>query len=76
MDQSSAFHHDRVLARIHQASPEEEKSAFDYLRRHRDKDYSAVDCLSFVMMDKLGIHEALAIDEHFTHRFVAKPGPQ
>jgi predicted nucleic acid-binding protein len=36
------------LARIHRASFEEEKSAFEYLRRHRDKRYSAVDCLSRV----------------------------
>jgi uncharacterized protein len=48
------------LARIHRASFEEEKSAFEYLRRHRDKRYSAVDCLSFVVMDGLGIREALA----------------
>ena len=26
-------------------------------------------------MDKLGISEALAVDEDFTHRFVARPGP-
>ena len=63
------------LARIHRASFEEEKSAFDYLRRHRDKRYSAVDCLSFVVMESQGIREALAVDEHFTHRFVARPGP-
>jgi predicted nucleic acid-binding protein len=63
------------LARIHQASLEEEMRAFEYLRQHRDKHYSAVDCLSFVVMDSHGIREALAIDEHFTHRFIARPGP-
>lgn len=63
------------LARIHRASFEQERSAFEYMRRHRDKGYSAVDCLSFVVMDSQGIREALAIDEHFTHRFVARPGP-
>jgi hypothetical protein len=26
-------------------------------------------------MEGLGIHEALAVDEDFTHRFVARPGP-
>ena len=31
--------------------------------------YSAVDCLSFVIMDRLGIREAFVIDRHFTHRF-------
>lgn len=63
------------LARIHRASFEEERGAFDYLRRHHDKGYSAVDCLSFVVMESLGIREALAIDAHFTHRFIARPGP-
>lgn len=63
------------MARIHRADFEEERAAFDYLRRHRDKGYSAVDCLSFVVMERLGIREALAIDGHFTHRFIARPGP-
>jgi predicted nucleic acid-binding protein len=48
------------LARIHWASPDEERAAFDYFKRHQDQTYSAVDCLSFVVMEKLGIHEALA----------------
>jgi len=65
-----------ILARIHWATPEEEKKAFDYLVRYHDKDYSAVDCLSFVIMEKYGIQEALTIDSDFTHRFVARPGPQ
>lgn len=64
------------LARIHQASFEEQMAAFEYLKRHRDKTYSAVDCLSFVVMEKHGITEALAIDDDFTHRFTARPGPR
>jgi predicted nucleic acid-binding protein len=43
---------------------------------HQDQTYSAVDCLSFVVMEKLGIREALAVDSDFTHRFIARPGPQ
>ena len=64
------------LARIHWATPEEEREAFAYFKRHHDKDYSFVDCLSFVIMGKLGITEALAVDSDFTHRFVARPGPR
>ncbi len=64
------------LARIHVASFEEEKQAFAYLVKHNDQDYSPVDCLSFVVMEKLGISEALTIDRDFTHRFVARPGPR
>ncbi len=41
----------------------------------RDKSYSIVDCLSFVVMENRGIREAWAVDEDFTHRFVARPGP-
>jgi predicted nucleic acid-binding protein len=63
------------LARIHWATPSQQKAAFAYLSRHRDKGYSFVDCLSFVVMDELGMTEALAVDKHFTHRFTAHPGP-
>ncbi len=63
------------LARIHWATPEDERAAFDYFKRHQDQTYSFVDCLSFVVMEKLGIREALAVDSDFTHRFTARPGP-
>ena len=42
------------LARIHRTTAEEEAAAFAYLTKHDDKEYSAVDCLSFVVMEKLG----------------------
>lgn len=64
------------LARIHQATQEEELEAFELLARYQDKVYSAVDCLSFVVMDKLGIREALTLDSDFAHRFVTIPGPR
>jgi predicted nucleic acid-binding protein len=64
------------LARIHGATPEEERAAFDYRKRHRDQTYGFVDCLSFVVMEKLGIREALAVDSDFAHRFSARPGPK
>lgn len=64
------------LARVHWATPDEERAAFDYFKRHRDQAYSLVDCLSFVTMERLGIREALAVDSDFTHRFVARPGPR
>jgi predicted nucleic acid-binding protein len=63
------------LARIHWATPEEELAAFAYYRKHQDKDYSAIDCLSFVVMQKLGIEVAWTLDSDFTHRFTAVPGP-
>ncbi len=64
-----------AFGRIHHAMPSEERAAFEYLARHRDKMYSLTDCLSFVIMDANKITEALAVDADFTHRFVARPGP-
>ncbi len=43
--------------------------------KYHDKDYSPVDCLSFVVMERLEMTEALAINSDFTHRFIARPGP-
>lgn len=63
------------LARLHRTTAEEEVAAFAYLKKYADKEYSSVDCLSFVVRDKLGIHEALAFDSDFAHRFVMRPGP-
>ena len=63
------------MVQIHRVSFDEQLAAFEYFKRHSDKKYSAVDCLSFVVMEKLGIREALAVDEDFTHRFIARPGP-
>ena len=63
------------LARLHRTTAEEESAAFEYLKKHGDKEYSAVDCLSFVVVEKLGIREALAFDSDFGHRFVMRPGP-
>jgi predicted nucleic acid-binding protein len=64
------------LARIYWAAPDEERAAFAWFKRYRDQTYSFVDCLSFVVMEKLGIREALTVDSDFTHRFIARPGPK
>jgi predicted nucleic acid-binding protein len=36
---------------------------------------SFVDCVSFVVMEKLGIQIAWSVDSDFSHRFTAVPGP-
>ena len=64
------------MVQIHRVSFEEQLAAFEHFKRHSDKKYNAVDCLSFVVMKKLDIREALAVDEDFTHRFIARPGPR
>jgi len=68
--------HAGVFGRVHHASVEDEREAFAYFERHRGQGYSIVDCLSFVVMEKRGIREAWAVDEDFTHRFIARPGPR
>lgn len=39
--------------------------AYDLYRKHRDKDWGLVDCVSFVVMEDEGIREALTNDRHF-----------
>lgn len=64
------------LARIHRPTEDDERAAFGYFQRHADQVYSMVDCPSFVVMDRLGIADAWAVDRDFTHRFVTRPGPR
>jgi uncharacterized protein len=64
-----------TLARIHWTTPDDERAAFEYFKKHADQEYSMVDCLSFVVMEQNGIREALTVDSDFTHRFTARPGP-
>ncbi len=39
--------------------------AWGYFEQHADKTYSLTDCVSFVLMKRLGIVEALTFDKHF-----------
>lgn len=41
------------------------ESAFDLYRRHTDKQWGLVDCLSFVVMRQMKLTTALAFDQHF-----------
>ena len=43
----------------------DERLAVTLLRSHADKTYSFCDALSFVVMERLGIGEAVAYDRHF-----------
>ena len=47
------------------ASPELERGAWDWLRRHDEREYSFVDATSFALMRRLAIREALAFDGDF-----------
>jgi predicted nucleic acid-binding protein len=41
------------------------QAAFDLFGARTDKEWSLTDCLSFVLMSRRGISNALAADEHF-----------
>jgi predicted nucleic acid-binding protein len=43
----------------------DEVRALDLVRKHKDKLYSLCDAQSFVVMERLGIREAIAFDRHF-----------
>lgn len=46
-------------------SAEVERAAVDLYRDRPGKDWSLTDCLSFVVMERAGITEALTTDHHF-----------
>ena len=62
-------------ARVYRTSLDQHRQAFEILRKHQDKKYSMVDCLSFLVMETLGITEVMTFDSDFSHRFTVKPGP-
>jgi predicted nucleic acid-binding protein len=39
--------------------------AWRYFMQHADKTFSLTDCISFVLMERMGIQTALAFDHHF-----------
>lgn len=45
---------------------------WQYFEQHADKTFSLTDCISFVLMTKLGITDALTFDRHFTQAGFAK----
>ena len=46
-------------------SPSDEGSAWKLFCERADKTYSFTDCTTFVLMRRLGLTRALALDEHF-----------
>lgn len=51
--------------RIERVRKADEKGASALVRAHGDKTYSLCDALSFVVMERLGITEAIAFDDDF-----------
>lgn len=53
------------LCDMERVRPLDEARAIELLRRHADKRYSFCDALSFVVMEQLGVSEALSFDGDF-----------
>jgi len=56
---------DRTTVHVERVRVEDERQAIALVRAHKDKTYSLCDALSFVVMERLKIAEAIAYDRHF-----------
>lgn len=56
---------DRDTVDLFRVSAPDEKAAWDLFLARPDKTYSFTDCTSFVLMRRLGIRCAAAVDGHF-----------
>lgn len=52
-------------ALLEKVNEEDLERALEVFRTYRDHLFSFVDCTSFVVMERLGIHHAFAFDRHF-----------
>jgi predicted nucleic acid-binding protein len=55
---------DESIANLIRITPQDEKRAWEILVSYHDKSFSFTDCTSFALMERLGIPEAFAFDEH------------
>jgi predicted nucleic acid-binding protein len=53
------------VARLEWVTKEDVLEAWSIFRRHPDKAWSFTDCVSRVVMERLGITQAFAFDQHF-----------
>lgn len=53
------------LVHIEEVTRADQQLAFKLLRDRTDKSYSLCDAVSFVVMQRLGLKQALAFDDHF-----------
>ena len=56
---------DGSLATIYHLTEADVRDTWEVFTRYADKEWSFTDCSSKVVMDKLGITEAFAFDQHF-----------
>ena len=56
---------DEDVAALIRITSSDENNAWKIFTKYRDKGFSFTDCTSFAVMERLGIIEAMAFDEHF-----------
>jgi predicted nucleic acid-binding protein len=61
------FHGGDARCRSVEASAENLIAAMELYRTRSDKAWSLTDCLSFVVMEREGLREAITADRHFEH---------
>ena len=59
-----ALYQSEVLS-IHRAEPSDDLAALDLMLKYQDQAIGFTDCVSFVLMQKAGIHRAFTLDRRF-----------
>jgi predicted nucleic acid-binding protein len=54
-----------TIANLEWVSPTDVRSAWEVFRNFQDKDWSFTDCVSRIIIERLGVRTAFAFDEHF-----------
>ena len=69
---------DAELVQVVQVAPATEVAAWRRFERYHDKEWGVTDCVSFEVMDGLGVREAFTADRHFAqagfHALLSPPG--
>ena len=56
---------ERNVLRVVRLTTADERAAFALVRAHADKSYSLCDAASFVVMERLRVRQAIALDDDF-----------
>ena len=57
---------DESIANLIRVTEQDEKKAWEIFVKYHDKTFSFTDCISFALMERVGVTEVFAFDEHFT----------
>ncbi len=67
--------HVHLIADLVRVTPDDERAAWDLFSARSDQEQSFTDCSSFVLMRRLGLDTAIAVDADFAAEgFTTLPG--